>query len=74
MAALLGAGGSACNYFGSRLVDSSTPGQESPYEFDPISEGNFQQKLFIPGDSGPFGILDAVGLCRSTLPPRASRS
>ncbi|MEP6789182.1 MAG: multicopper oxidase domain-containing protein, partial [Acidobacteriota bacterium] len=61
MAALVGAGGSACNYLGGRLVDTSTREPLGAYEFDPISEGNFQQKLFIPGDSGPFGILDVGG-------------
>lgn len=61
LAALLGAGGSACSYFGGRRVETSTPELVGDYEFDPIREENFQQKLFIPGDSGPFGILDVGG-------------
>ena len=61
LAALVGAGGSACSYFGGRRLDTSTPGQVRPYEFDPINEENFQQKLFIPGESGPFGVLDVGG-------------
>ena len=32
-----------------------------PYPFDPVSTENFQQKLFIPVASGPFGVLDVVG-------------
>ncbi len=32
-----------------------------PYPFDPIRVENFQQKLFIPGASGPFGVLDVAG-------------
>ncbi|MEP7148454.1 MAG: multicopper oxidase domain-containing protein [Acidobacteriota bacterium] len=61
MAALLGAGGSACSFVGGRRVDQSTGEPLGSYEFDPISEENFQQKLFIPGDSGPFGVLDVGG-------------
>src|ERR1035437_3709172 len=31
------------------------------YPFDPVAAENFQRKLFIPVDSGPFGILDVAG-------------
>ena len=31
------------------------------YPFDPIRAENFQQKLFIPVASGPFGVLDVGG-------------
>lgn len=61
LTALLGSGGSACSYFGGRSANTSTPEQVGAYEFDPIGEENFQQKLFIPGDSGPFGVLDVGG-------------
>ncbi len=61
LAALVGAGGSACNYLGGRRVDTSAREQQGAYDFDPTSEGSFQQKLFIPGDSGPFGVLDIGG-------------
>ena len=30
------------------------------YPFDPVAAKNFQQKLFIPIASGPFGVLDLV--------------
>lgn len=30
------------------------------YPFDPVAAENFQQKLFIPGASGPFGVLEAI--------------
>lgn len=33
----------------------------SHYPFDPVTPENFQQKLFIPGNSGPFGVLDVNG-------------
>ncbi|KVW93716.1 hypothetical protein ABW22_13715 [Thiobacillus denitrificans] len=31
------------------------------YPFDPVAAANFQQKLFIPVGSGPFGVLDVAG-------------
>lgn len=31
------------------------------YPFDPVAAENFQQNLFIPVDSGPFGVLDVAG-------------
>ena len=31
------------------------------YPLDPVAAANFQQKLFIPSGSGPFGVLDVVG-------------
>lgn len=31
------------------------------YPFDPVAADNFQQNLFIPVDSGPFGVLDVAG-------------
>lgn len=31
------------------------------YPFDPVAAENFQQNLFIPIDSGPFGVLDVAG-------------
>ena len=30
------------------------------YPFDPVGAEYFQQKLFIPGASGPFGVLQAI--------------
>jgi suppressor of ftsI/bilirubin oxidase len=34
------------------------------YPFDPVAAENFQQKLFIPADSGAFGVLDVAGPLR----------
>lgn len=31
------------------------------YPFDPVAAENFRQSLFIPVDSGPFGVLDVAG-------------
>ena len=31
------------------------------YPLDPVDAANFQQKLFMPSSSGPFGVLDVVG-------------
>lgn len=31
------------------------------YPFDPVAAENFQQTLFVPVNSGPFGILDVAG-------------
>ncbi|MDO8264422.1 MAG: multicopper oxidase domain-containing protein [Gallionella sp.] len=31
------------------------------YPLDPVDTANFRQKLFVPGNSGPFGVLDVAG-------------
>jgi len=31
------------------------------YPFDPVAAEYFLQKLFVPVDSGPFGVLDVAG-------------
>ncbi len=31
------------------------------YPLDPVAAADFQQKLFMPSASGPFGVLDVVG-------------
>ena len=56
--ALAGAGGAAWMYFGGYRFKAAATAPISPYPFDPIREENFQQKLFIPGGSGPLGVLD----------------
>jgi len=57
---MAGVGGAAWMYFrGYRFNAATAP--VSPYPFDPIREENFQQKLFIPGGSGPLGVLDVGG-------------
>ena len=48
-------------YFGGHRFNATGTAPISPYPFDPIRPENFQQKLFIPGGSGPFGVLDVAG-------------
>ena len=60
-AALAGAGDTAWMYFGGHSVNAAGIAPISPYPFDPIRAENFQQKLFIPGGSGPFGVMDVRG-------------
>lgn len=61
VAALAGAGGAAWMYFGGYRFNAAGTAPVNPYPFDPIRAENFQQKLFIPGASGPFGVLDVAG-------------
>ena len=61
--AVAGAGGAAWMVFGSRRPGGSQAlggGLFRHYPFDPVAAENFQQKLFIPIASGPFGVLDVV--------------
>lgn len=61
--AVAGAGAAAWMAFGSRGPRGSqalSGGRFRHYPFDPVAAENFQQKLFIPGASGPFGVLDVV--------------
>lgn len=55
-----GAGGAAWLYFRSRASQALGGGLFRHYPFDPVAAENFQQKLFIPVASGPFGVLDVV--------------
>ena len=48
-------------YFGGHRFNTASAAPISPYPFDPIRPENFQQKLFIPGGSGPFGVMDVAG-------------
>ena len=57
VAAVAGAGGAAWMYYESRR----SGGPFRHYPFDPVAAANFQQKLFIPVGSGPFGVLDVAG-------------
>ncbi len=59
--ALAGGAGAAAMYLGGRRPDGLSSAPINPYPFDPIRAENFQQKLFIPGASGPFGVLDVAG-------------
>ena len=45
-------------YFGGHRLNAASAAAIRPYPFDPIRTENFQQKLFIPGGSGPFGVMD----------------
>ena len=61
VAAVAGAGGAAWMYFGAPRSNALAGGVFRHYPFDPVAAENFQQKLFIPVGSGPFGVLDVAG-------------
>ena len=56
----VGASGAAWLYFRSRASQAMRGGPFRHYPFDPVAAENFQQKLFIPVASGPFGVLDVT--------------
>lgn len=60
-AALVGTVGAAGVFYGSRRATGLADGPFRHYPFDPVAAANFQQKLFIPVASGPFGVLDVAG-------------
>jgi blue copper oxidase len=59
-ATVVGVGGAAWNYYGWRGARWMGTEPFRPYPFDPVAIENFQQKLFIPVASGPFGVLDVT--------------
>ena len=61
VAAVVGVGGMAWRYYGSRHSTAMANKPFSPYPLDPVTPGNFQQKLFIPLASGPLGVPDVAG-------------
>lgn len=61
VAAVAAAGGAAWMYYGSPRSGALAGGPSRHYPFDPVAADNFQQKLFIPVGSGPFGVLDVAG-------------
>ena len=61
VAALAGAGGGAATFLAMRRPDGPGSAPFRHYPFDPVAAENFTQKLFIPGGSGPFGVLDVDG-------------
>ncbi len=61
VAAVAGTGGAAWMYYGSPRSNALAGGPFRHYPFDPVAAANFQQKLFIPVGSGPFGVLDVAG-------------
>ena len=61
VAAVAGVGAAAWMVYGARGSKGLAGGPFRHYPFDPVAAANFQQKLFIPVASGPFGVLDVVG-------------
>ncbi|MDO9401122.1 MAG: multicopper oxidase domain-containing protein [Polaromonas sp.] len=61
VAVVAGTVGAAGVYYGSRRSSELAGGPFRHYPFDPVAAANFQQKLFIPVGSGPFGVLDVAG-------------
>ena len=59
--AVAGTGVAAWLYYRSRTSQALGGGPFRHYPFDPVAPQNFEQKLFIPVASGPFGVLDVVG-------------
>ena len=59
--AIVGGGGAAWWYYGRRGAHGLAAEPFRPYPLDPVAVENFQQKLFIPVASGPFGVLDVTG-------------
>ena len=59
--AAAGAGGAAWMVYERGRFARGAGGPFQPYAFDPVAVENFQQKLFIPGASGPLGVLDVTG-------------
>ncbi len=56
------AGATAAFFLGNRVRPSAPlAGGFRHYPFNPVAAENFQQKLFLPVDRGPFGVLDVVG-------------
>ncbi len=61
VAAVAAAGGTAWTSYAAQRSTAVAGGQFRHYPFDPVAAENFKQKLFIPTDSGPFGVLDVAG-------------
>ena len=60
VAAVGGAAGAAWTYLGRRATHQMVGEPFRPYPMDPVAVENFQQQLFIPVASGPFGVLDVI--------------
>jgi blue copper oxidase len=61
VAAVAAVGTAAWLTFESRRAAGLAGGPFRHYDHDPVAPGNFRNKLFIPGASGPFGVLDVAG-------------
>jgi blue copper oxidase len=59
--ALAGGGLGGWFYYSRRNAGEHAGAPFKPYPFNPVAAENFQQKLFVPVASGPFGVLDVVG-------------
>jgi blue copper oxidase len=59
-AALIGAAAGAWTLLRPRGMHAMRAEPFRHYPWDPVAAENFQQKLFIPGSSGPLGVLDVV--------------
>lgn len=57
-------GTTALVYSGASNAKPVAPKPLRHYPLDPVTAENFQQKLFVPVGSGPFGILDVTGPLR----------
>ena len=60
-AAVAAVGGTAWLTYASRRSNGLAGGPFRHYAYDPVAPANFQNKLFIPVASGPFGVLDVTG-------------
>jgi blue copper oxidase len=60
VAAVAAIGGAAWMVYGARRMVAPRSEPFRPYPFDPVAPENFTQKLFIPGASGPLGVLDVT--------------
>ncbi len=59
------AAGAAWMYYDSPVRAATPTGVPfRPYPHNPVDPGNFRNPLFIPGGSGPFGVLDVTGPLR----------
>ena len=61
VAAVAAAGGVAWMTYGAPRSSAVAGGPFRHYPFDPVAAENFKQKIFIPGGSGQFGVLDVAG-------------
>jgi blue copper oxidase len=59
--AAAGAGLGGWQYYSRRYYGDHSAEPFKPYPFNPVDAENFQQKLFVPVASGPFGVLDVAG-------------
>ncbi len=73
-------GGATWVYYRGKSHNALAAKPRRTYPFDPVTPENFVEKLFIPGSSGPLGVLDvaqalkikAVAATFSILPDRVS--